>query len=364
MGSSRLGDNATMIVSSPGRICLFGEHQDYLGLPVIAASISLRVTIEGQPREDMIVTVDLPDVGGEETFSMEGDLVYTKAADYFKSGINTMRKDGFTFSNGCDCLVKGNIPVQAGTSSSSAMVVSWINFLSAMSDQAEELEASVLADLAYRAEVQEFDEAGGMMDHYTSAVGGVVYIASEPEMVVEKLSCGLGSFVLGDSLEKKDTQAVLSRSKERVIDLVSKIQSENRDFSLHATTSHKVGKIENLSEEEKILLSETLLNRDITSEGLDLLNIEDIDEVRLGDLLNRQHAILRDSLGVSTDKIETMLEAAMGAGAHGGKINGSGGGGCMFAYAPDSAEEVAAAIEEVGGKAYIVHVDKGSVKNG
>jgi len=111
------------------------------------------------------------------------------------------------------------------------------------------------------------------------------------------------------------------------------------------------------------LLTETLLNRDITSEGLDLLN-EDIDEIRLGDLLNQQHAILRDTLGVSTDKIETMLEAAMGAGAHGGKINGSGGGGCMFAYAPDCAEEVAAAIEQAGGKAYMVHVDKGSAKDG
>ena len=246
-----------MEVSSPGRICLFGEHQDYLGLPVIAASISLRVTIEGQPREDMTVTVDLPDINGEETFSMEGDLTYTKEADYFKSGINTLRKDGFTFSNGCDCVVTGNIPVQAGTSSSSAMVVSWINFLSAMSDQAEELEPRVLADLAYRAEVQEFDEAGGMMDHYTSAVGGVVYIAPEPEMVVEKLLCRLGSFVLGDSLEKKDTQAVLSRSKERVIDLVSKIQSENRDFSLHEANFHEVAEIENISEEDLTSLLST-----------------------------------------------------------------------------------------------------------
>jgi hypothetical protein len=25
------------VVSTPGRICLFGEHQDYLHLPVIAA---------------------------------------------------------------------------------------------------------------------------------------------------------------------------------------------------------------------------------------------------------------------------------------------------------------------------------------
>lgn len=364
MGSLRLGDNEKMIVSSPGRICLFGEHQDYLGLPVIAAAISLRVTIEGQTRGDMTVNVDLPDVGGKETFSMKGDLTYTKAADYFKSGINTLRKDGFTFSNGCDCVVNGNIPVQAGTSSSSAMVVSWINFLSAMSDQVVDLEPRVLADLAYRSEVKEFDEAGGMMDHYTSAVGGVVYIASEPEMVVEKLPCWLGSFVLGDSLEKKDTQAVLSRSKERVIDLVAKVQAENRDFSLHTATVNEVAEIESLSEEEMVLLTKTLLNRDITSEGMDLLQKKEVAGARLGDLLNRQHVILRDSLGVSTDKVETMLEAAIAAGAYGGKINGSGGGGCMFAYAPNAADNVATAIEEAGGKSYIVHVDKGSVKDG
>jgi len=26
-------------VKAPGRICFFGDHQDYLGLPVIAATI-------------------------------------------------------------------------------------------------------------------------------------------------------------------------------------------------------------------------------------------------------------------------------------------------------------------------------------
>jgi galactokinase len=28
-------------ISSPGRICLFGEHQDYLGLPVIPMAINI-----------------------------------------------------------------------------------------------------------------------------------------------------------------------------------------------------------------------------------------------------------------------------------------------------------------------------------
>jgi galactokinase len=45
----------------------------------------------------------------------------------------------------------------------------------------------------------------------------------------------------------------------------------------------------------------------------------------------------------------------------GGKINGSGGGGCMFAYAPNNPEAIAEAIENMGGKSYIVGGDRGTV---
>ena len=62
----------------------------------------------------------------------------------------------------------------------------------------------------------------------------------------------------------------------------------------------------------------------------------------------------------STTKIEAMLSSAINAGAFGGKINGSGGGGCMFAYAPEDPESVARAIESVGGKAYIIYADDGT----
>lgn len=57
-----------------------------------------------------------------------------------------------------------------------------------------------------------------------------------------------------------------------------------------------------------------------------------------------------------------MLDAALMTGALGGKINGSGGGGCMFAYAPAQPEAVAEAIERVGGRAYVVTVDRGTTE--
>ena len=58
-----------------------------------------------------------------------------------------------------------------------------------------------------------------------------------------------------------------------------------------------------------------------------------------------------------------MLKSAIEAGAYGGKINGSGGGGCMFAYCPQNPEEVKEAIEGVGGKAFIVYSSDGTKIN-
>ena len=38
-----------MVVKAPARICLFGDHQDYLELPVITCTIDKYITVEGKP---------------------------------------------------------------------------------------------------------------------------------------------------------------------------------------------------------------------------------------------------------------------------------------------------------------------------
>ena len=85
-----------------------------------------------------------------------------------------------------------------------------------------------------------------------------------------------------------------------------------------------------------------------------------MDHKEMGRLLSDHQTILRDVLKISTPKIDRMIDAAMTAGAYGGKINGSGGGGCMFVYAPEHPETVACAIEQAGGKAYIISIDSGT----
>jgi galactokinase len=351
-----------LTISTPGRICLFGEHQDYLGLPVIAAAISRRVEMTGQHRSDKQIIIFLPDIDSEMKMEVsEKRMAYVEKRDYFRSGYNVLIDKGLSFSKGLECTVMGNIPINSGTSSSSALLVTWIHFLSKMADVPREFSAQELGEMAFQAEVVEFGEPGGMMDHLSTAIGKAVYLEFDPKTTAEALQPNLGTFVLADSCEPKDTIGVLKRAKFDRLALVEKIKVHFPDFDLHKFDSGEKDKLKSvLSEDDYTLLVGTLRNRDILREALQLFRTNQMTDEVLGSLLTEHHGILRDVLQISTPKIEKMIAAATEAGALGGKINGSGGGGCMFVYAPNNPQKVVDAINNVGGKSYIIEIDKGT----
>jgi galactokinase len=319
------------------------------------------MTIEGIRRADASLRIQLPDIDADEIFSLDGNLPYVRERDYFRSGVNVMRRHGFTFRQGFDCVVRGNIPIQAGTSSSSALVVSWIHFLSMMADRPAPLTPAACGEFAVEAEVLEFQEPGGMMDQYSTAFGGLLFIDFRPEAKVEQLPAKLKTFVLGDSGEPKETKEILARVKNRVIDIVQRLTSGFPEFSLRSVLPEDADRWkEDLDREQFGLLEGTVRNHATTREAKKLLMNTTVDDRRIGQLLSEHHAILRDVLRISTRKIDKMLDAAQNAGAYGGKINGSGGGGCMFAYAPEHPERIAEAIARAGGTPYIISVDEGT----
>ena len=344
-----------MEVSSPGRICLFGEHQDYLGLPVVAMAISLRAKIVGEKREDHQVIIHKPDINESEKFSLDG-LSYTKPRDYFKSGINICIREGLVFSNGFECEITSKIPIQAGVGSSSAVMVNWIHFLTQMADTPVIWNEQKIGELAYKAEVLEFNEPGGMMDQYTASMGNMIYLISEPTISIKSLNPISGSFVLGDSCEPKDTMGILQRCRDARVKIIQKLKEKTPNFNIHNSEDVDLSL---LNEEEKNIFRGTIKNRNILRKVLPELKREVPEPALIGARLIEHHAVLRDVLKISTPKIEAMLDASLDAGALGGKINGSGGGGCMFAYAPKNAEIVAKAIEKVGGKSFIISSDNG-----
>ncbi|MES2797758.1 MAG: galactokinase family protein [Bacteroidota bacterium] len=350
-----------MKISTPGRICLFGEHQDYLGLPVIAAAISKRVSIEGGPQENRIIEIDLPNISSSVSFAIEDKITYIQKRDYFRSAVNILQRMGYTFSKGIKCEVTGNIPINSGTSSSSALLCTWVHFLLKSSDQNPTISTKEIAEIAYQSEVIEFNEAGGMMDQYSTAVGDIIYLESVPKIHIEFLKPSIGTFVLGDSLEPKDTQKILSWVKYEMLAIIDKIKEINPEFSLHNAPADSIESYKYLFDSQHFaLLKGNISDRDILIEAKELMQSSQFDDEGFGNLLNKHQDNLRDAKKISTPKIDRMINAALEAGAKGAKINGSGGGGCMFAYAPKNPEKVAEAIEKEGGKAYIITITEGS----
>jgi len=86
------------------------------------------------------------------------------------------------------------------------------------------------------------------------------------------------------------------------------------------------------------------------------------DADRLGRLMSLNQLVL-EKLGVSCPEIEQLVEAALGSGALGAKLSGSGGGGIVIALPPpDGAEQVAAAMAAAGGTPMIAAIGVDGVR--
>jgi mevalonate kinase len=100
----------------------------------------------------------------------------------------------------------------------------------------------------------------------------------------------------------------------------------------------------------KAKISHSFLERskDIVDQARTMLEQKDWQGV--GKLMNQNQELL-SQLGVSTDKLDQMIDAARSAGAYGAKLSGAGGGDCMIALvSSDKKQAVTQAIEDVGGK--------------
>ena len=96
-----------ILVSTPSRLCLFGEHQDYLGLEVVALAINLRFSARVTPTDAPVVRVRVLEqvqggmsLGGEPTYTeqaidLNAPIVYAHKRDYLKSAVKLLRDRGY-----------------------------------------------------------------------------------------------------------------------------------------------------------------------------------------------------------------------------------------------------------------------------
>ena len=140
---------------------MFGEHQDYLGLPVIAMAMNRRCHLEWTPRTDtrvVITSEELGEVGGFELAALD-QVQAANPLEVVAAGL--MAESGGTPA-GMDVHIRSDIPIQAGCSSSTALLTAWTAGWSKAMNVAHSTEE--LVRRCHHAEVLAFDGAGGDMD--------------------------------------------------------------------------------------------------------------------------------------------------------------------------------------------------------
>ena len=325
--------------SAPGRICLFGEHQDYLGLPVVAMAIDRRCSLKWTQRSDSHVKVTSECLGDVLEFDLNSpveDMPRTPLSE----AVKLMISDSKILPSGMDVHIKSDIPIRAGCSSSTALMTAWTAGWSRLFGIPHTLKD--LVRRCHKAEVLSFDGAGGDMDHFACAHGGLHRFDNGKSVVLPEFP---GEFILGDSGQPKDTQRHLARCRDARLPLMKELDAPPSCWT----------------KEQVKLAQGTRINRDLEVEWSKKIAAGQVQGKAMGEALSLHHAVLRDVLDLSTPRIETLSDAAMKAGAWGCKINGSGGGGCMFAYAPaNRVEPIIDAMLQCGATgAWHVKIDRG-----
>ncbi len=373
--------------SAPGRICLFGEHQDYLGLPVIAMAVNLRFQIEFKPGPERVFHIQTPDLPGSEEQILDLRSDAPRSAEDFCWGIGqTLREYGLRFETGGLVTFRSGIPIRAGCSSSSAMSAAWMRLLIEIgySDEKQILldRPDLAAYLVYLGEKEKFHGAGGMMDQYACYLGGLLHVfpresprasgakpgnlralAEQIPYGVERLPVVPADFILIDSGVPKDTQGVLSSVGQRAREAIAAMEAGLPGFRLHTTSLAEFDQTAAMHlpgyQIQRQIARDHLINRDLCRMGLAMLKKE-LSPRDLGAWLNEEHRLLAETLGISTPRIDELQQLCLRAGALGAKINGSGGGGTLFCYAPGAVDAVAVALRAEGVRFFPVQAAPGA----
>ncbi len=325
-----------VIASAPAKIILFGEHSVVYGKPAIAAAINLRTFVSAHFNDRGTIRIEARDIKvpgltvsfSEDEIYFESD--YGKAAEvlsYVREAIELVRERADR-EKGITVSITSQIPVGAGLGSSAAVAVATIGAVSRL--LGVELSMEDVAKLGHRVELRVQGASSGI-DPTVSAMGGLIYYENGR---IERLPFMNLPVVIGYTGS--------SGSTKELVDMVRKSYAEMPNVMDPIMTA--MGEIVEAARE--IMTSE--LEREVKFR-------------ELGRLMNVNHGLL-DAIGVSTKKLSELVYAARVAGALGAKITGAGGGGCMYALAPERQSEVATAIKIAGGTPMITEISKSGLR--
>ncbi|MFA1549033.1 galactokinase [Actinomadura chokoriensis] len=333
---------------APGRVNLIGEHTDYNDGFVLPFALSRGVSVAAARRDDGVIEVRSRQAAGAVSAPVDGPPVVSEGwpaerawAAYPVGVARVLREHG---TGGASLLIDSDLPQGAGLSSSAALECATALALCDLHDV--EIDRPALARLAQRAENEQAGMPCGLMDQSAS------------------LLCTAGHALMLDCRSGLSSQVPFDPAARDLTVLVVDTRAS------HALTGGEYGRRRAECEEAAALLGVDAL-RDVKDLAGALGTLRDpvlrrrVQHVvtenhrveaavgllragalpELGAMLNASHLSLRDQFEVSWPEADTTVDAALLAGARGGRMVGGGFGGSVIVLTPASrAETVREAI--------------------
>ena len=326
-----------LMVFSPGRINLIGEHTDYNEGFVFPAAIDLGIALAIQKSASNRSCVYA--LNKEEMYEIDlSNLAPLKDGgwrNYVLGVVGELAKIGITVGN-FDSVFAGNIPGGAGMSSSAALENSFVFALNELFDLQMEKKDMIL--ISQKAEHNYVGVKCGIMDQYASMLG-----EKESALLLDCRSIKSQPFkiqlqnlqlVLVNTNVKHDLSESAYNDRRNVCEKVARLLNIQ---SLRDASESSLDRIKNqlsdseykkalyvVRENKRVqLFSEAILNKDYTS---------------MGKLLYETHEGLSKNYKVSCDELDFLVEKTKSMDTvYGARMMGGGFGGCTINLVLESA---------------------------
>jgi galactokinase len=331
--------NPQRVAEAPGRLELLGNHVDYSGGKVIAATINrtLAVASSDSQRSGSIEVIlgDIDDneaqlVDALELEDWRNEYSPPEPLDYVRGAIAALHQRGlFDLRPGLQVAIAGDVPLGLGLSSSAALCVALSMVLSTT-----KLDDRDLVLIAQEAE----HRAGtpcGTMDQSASVAGGFILFDSST-VTVEQLNPSLGelAFAVADSGVSRSlgTSSYPTRVKESQEGLAIATQELGRNLTnLAELAPSDLSRLSSVSEDRLPPVIFRRIHHIVTEnervrEGYAAL--QDGDWIRFGALMTASGRSSATDYEISHPRVEKLVAQALEVeGVLGARMMGGGEGG-------------------------------------
>jgi galactokinase len=339
------------VTHAPGRVNLIGEHTDYNQGFVLPAAIDRYVWFAGRRRAGRRVRLKSLDFQEGVEFDLDGPETdgQHRWSNYVRGVVKYLEEGGYHMP-GADVVFGGDVPREAGLSSSAAVEVAAAAFWQSLAGL--KLDAVYLVKLARRAENEFVGVPSGIMDQFISALGRPdhalfldcrdlhyrhVPLRDDVKIVV----CNSG---VKRALAKSEYEVRVQQCREAVAQVSRFVRAVN--------SLREVG-LEDL-EAARDRLSELVMRRarHVVTENQRVLDavkvLQEGDLNRFGELMNASHESLRSDYQVSSRELDVLVDIArQQPGVLGARMTGAGFGGCTVNLVrEDAAAAFAQAVQE------------------